>query len=146
MKAIVREMEDGSDDDENVSDNEPETGCAPVMNFEGVSTFQTPPCPALRAPAHHLPMTPEDSIDVPTSIAVQIALAIQLEFARSASSTALLTSARVRIHHTSNTSNISNVVVSVDDPSTDEDEEEQAPAPGPRQSKPKRHAQGRKDS
>jgi hypothetical protein len=49
MTAIAREMEDGSDDDENVSDNKLETGRAPVVNLEGVSTFQIPPCPALRA-------------------------------------------------------------------------------------------------
>jgi hypothetical protein len=110
MKVIAREMEDGSDDDENDSDSEPEIGRAPV---------QTPPRPALRGPARRFPMTPEDPNDVPTSIAAQIALAVQLEFARSAASTALLTSARVRTPQTSNTSD---GVVSVDDPSTEEDE------------------------
>jgi hypothetical protein len=105
MKAIAREMEDGSDDDENDSDSEPETGRAPVVNFEGVNTtFQTPPHTALRGPAHRLPMTPEDPSNVPTSIAAQNALAVQLEFARSAASTALLTPTQVRTpRHTSNT-------------------------------------------
>jgi hypothetical protein len=143
MTAIARELEDGSDDDENASDNEPETGRAPVVNFEGVSTFQTPPRPAPRGQARRLPMTHEaDSSNVPTSIAAQISRAVQLEFARSTSATALLTPARVKTPHTSNPSD---VVVLVEDPSTDEDEEEQAPTPGHRQSKPKRHAQGRKD-
>jgi hypothetical protein len=42
---------------------------------------------------------------------------------------------------------MSDVVVLVDDPSTEENEEEHTPAPGRQQSKPKRHStQGRKDS
>jgi hypothetical protein len=159
MQEIAKELGDDSDDEADDSVEARGSGTAaasaPVVNFEGVTTFHTPPRSALRGTSRRLPLS-QDTVgtrptdfSLPDTVAAQVSELVREELDRVRASEVLLTSSssprqqsqppapRASIPTSQNT-------VTIDDPSVVEElgktQDEYAPA------KTKKHGtRGRKD-